>query len=168
MPMDVTFWLPLVKVMHVGALIMWLGPSAGAWLSLMIGRRRYGEPGVASHYLYRGFLQILWLEHLGFLLMLGSGVLLLVIHGMPALGWGWLQLKLLLVLVVVIPLELMDMWFSHRRLPQIFAAREPDAPYTLQEARVLHLYHRRFVPMALPVLLATVAVVMWLAMARPA
>jgi hypothetical protein len=165
--MDMAFWLAVIKVLHIAALVVWLGPSAGTWLALMLARHRFGEPGVETLYLYRGFLQVLWLEHLGLLLMLGTGALLLGAYGLPALEWPWLRLKLLLVVTVIVPLELTDMWFSHRRLPEIFAAREPDAPYTTKEQRILHLYHRRFVPIALPTLLATVATMMWLAVAKP-
>lgn len=166
--MDTAFWLPLIKVLHIGALVVWLGPSAGTWLALMLARRRFDEPGVETHCLYRGFLQVLWLEHLGLLLMLGTGALLLGLYGLPALEWTWLKAKLLLILVVIVPLEIADMWFSHRRLPEIFASREPTAPYTPREQRILHLYHRRFVPIGLPSLLAAVAFMMWLAVAKPA
>jgi hypothetical protein len=166
--MDISFWLPVVKVLHLGALVLWLGPSGGAWLVLMLARRRLGEPGVVTHYMYRGFLQMLWFEHLGLLLMLGSGALLLSMYGLSALGMTWLRLKLLLVLAVIIPIEIADMWFSHRRLPEMFATRRPDAPYTREELRLLTLYHYRFTPIALPLLLATIITIMWLALAKPA
>lgn len=164
--MDVTFWFSAVKVLHLGALVLWLGPSGGAWLVLMLARRQVGEPGVVTHYLYRGFLQMLWFQHLGLLMMLGTGILLLSIYGFDAIGMTWLKLKLALVLGVIIPIEIADMWFSHKRLPGIFSSRRPDAPYTVQERHLLSLYHRRFVPVALPALLATVVAIMWLAVAK--
>lgn len=165
---DVTFWFPIVKVVHLGALVLWLGPSGGAWLVLMLARREIGEPNAVSHNLYLGFLRMLWFEHLGFILMLGSGVLLLSTYGFSAVGMTWLKVKLILVLVVISPIEIADMWFSHKYLPQIFASREPDAPYTEAEQRILHLYHRRFTPIALPLLLTAIVTIMWLAAARPA
>jgi hypothetical protein len=164
---DAAFWLPIVKVIHLGALVLWLGPSGGAWIVLMLARREVGDPSPVAHYLYRGFLRMLWFEHFAFVLMLGSGAVLLTLYGFSAIEMTWLKLKLALVLGIVVPIEIADMWFSHVHLPRIFHARAPDAPYTQAELRILELYHRRFVPFALPLLLATVVVIMWLAVARP-
>jgi hypothetical protein len=166
--MDLAFWLAALKVVHLGALIVWLGPSGGAWLVLVLERRKCGDPSVASHYLYRGFLKLLWIQHAGVLVLLGSGLLLLYLYGFALLEYRWLQLKLLLVLLVILPIELGDIWFSHARLPRLFAARDPSAPYTPQEERALRAYHRYFVPIGLAILLPTVVAIMWLAVARPA
>jgi hypothetical protein len=165
---NVGFWFPVVKVVHLGALVIWLGPSGGAWMVLMLARRKAGEPSLVTHYLYRGFLQMLWLEHLGFFTLLASGIALLAMYGLGALEATWLQLKLAIVIFVILPIEIPDLWYSHRRLPRIFASRRPDAPYTADELRVLDRYHRRFVPVFLPILLIAVVVVMWLAVAKPA
>jgi hypothetical protein len=164
---DASIWFSIVKVIHLGALVFWLGPSGGAWMVLMLARHKAGEPSLVTHYLYRGFFQMLWLEHLGFFTMLASGLVLLGMYGFGAIATTWLELKLALVVLIIVPIELADLWFSHRGLPEIFASRRPDAPYTEREKRLLDLYHRRFVPITLPVLLATVVVVMWLAVAKP-
>jgi hypothetical protein len=164
---DAAFWFPVLKVIHIGALVIWLGPSGGAWMVLMFARRKAGEPSIVTDYFYRGFFQMLWLEHLGFFTLLGSGVILLSLYGFGAIETSWLKYKLLLVFLVVIPIEAADLWFSHRGLPKIFALRRPDAPYTEKEKAVLDLYHRRFVPIALPILLAATVLIMWLAVAKP-
>jgi hypothetical protein len=166
--LDASFWFPVVKVVHIGALVIWLGPSGGAWMVLMLARRRAGEPGLVTDYLYRGFFQMLWLEHLGFFTLLGSGAVLLGMYGFGAVETVWLKYKLLLVALVIVPVEIADLWFSHRGLPKIFASRRFDAPYTEKEQALLDLYHRRFVPVALPILLTAVVAIMWLAAARPA
>lgn len=165
---DATFWFPVVKVLHIGALVLWLGPSGGAWLVLMTERRKSGEPNIVSHHLYAGFLRMLWFQHLGILLMVGSGLMLLAMYGPGLLESTWLRWKLSLIVAVIIPIELSDMWFSHRLLPGVFAKRQPDAPYTQSERRRLNLYHRRFTPIVLPLLLAVVVAIMWLAVAKPA
>ena len=166
--LDASIWFPIVKVIHLGALVIWLGPSGGAWMVLMLARHKAGEPSLVSHYLYRGFFQMLWLEHLGFFALIASGAILLGMYGLGALEATWLKLKLALVLLVIFPIEVPDLWFSHRGLPAIFASRRPDAPYTESEQRLLDSYHRRFVPITLPILLAAVVVIMWLAIAKPA
>ena len=165
---DMGTWFPVVKVIHIGALVIWLGPSGGAWMVLMLARRKAAEPSLVTHYLYRGFFQMLWLEHLGFFTLLASGIALLAMLGHGALQATWLQLKLAIVILVILPIEIPDLWYSHRGLPRIFALRRPDAPYSADEQRVLDSYHRRFVPIFLPILLLAVVVVMWLAIAKPA
>lgn len=165
---DAAIWIPFIKVIHLGALVIWLGPSGGAWMVLMLARRKAGEPSLVTHYLYRGFFKMLWLEHVGFVALLASGIVLLWMYGFDAIGATWLKLKLAIVIAIIVPIEVPDLWFSHRSLPQIFASRVPDAPYTESEKRLLDAYHRRFVPIFLPVLLIAVVVVMWLAIAKPA
>lgn len=165
--LDASIWFPIVKVIHLGALVIWLGPSGGAWMVLMLARHKAGEPSLVTHYLYRGFFQMLWLEHLGFVTMLASGVVLLGMYGLGAMATAWLEFKLAIVVLVIVPIEAADLWFSHRGLPQIFVSRRPDAPYTGSEKRLLDLYHLRFVPIALPVLLTAVVTIMWLAIAKP-
>jgi hypothetical protein len=166
--MDAAFWFPVVKVVHLGALVIWLGPSGGAWMVLMLARREVAEPSLVTHYLYRGFFQMLWLEHVGFFALLASGVALLAMYGFGAVEATWLKLKLAIVMLVILPIEIPDLWFSHRGLPRIFASRRPESPYTENEKRILDSYHRRFVPFLLPILLIAVVVIMWLAVAKPA
>ncbi|MEJ2181750.1 MAG: hypothetical protein P8Y28_15320, partial [Gammaproteobacteria bacterium] len=94
---EVTFWFPLLKLAHIGGLILWLGPSGGAWLLVQLAKRRMDQQGNEFHALYQDFLKFFWLEHLGLFLLLGSGVLLLSIHGYPVLNLLWLKWKIGLV-----------------------------------------------------------------------
>jgi hypothetical protein len=164
---DLGAWFPVVKVVHLGALVLWLGPSGGVWLALMIERRRTGEPNVISHHLYLAFLRTLWFQHLGVVLMLGTGVLLLSMYGTAALGLSWVKWKIGLIAAVIVPIELSDFWFSHKMLPGIFDNRVPDSPYTAAELRQLRVYHRWYTPSVLPLLLIAVILIMWLAVAKP-
>jgi hypothetical protein len=71
-----------------------------------------------------------------------------------------------LVLCVIVPIEVLDIWFGHVRLPRWFssdtAGRERKG-----ESDAYKAYERIFVPVSLPVLLTTVVVILWLAVARP-
>ncbi|MEA3276137.1 MAG: hypothetical protein U9Q81_12775 [Pseudomonadota bacterium] len=164
--MDVAFWFPLIKLLHLGGLILWLGPSGGAWLLIQLAKRRLGQHSVECEALYRDFLRFFWVEHFGLLLLMGSGVLLLSMYGFGALDWAWVRWKLALVLLVIVPIEIGDMWFGHLRLPRLFSSRGRDSG--LRESKnSLDLYERRFVPLTLPPLLLTVVVIMWLATAKP-
>ncbi|MEJ2382399.1 MAG: DUF2269 family protein [Gammaproteobacteria bacterium] len=164
--MELTLWLPLLKLAHIGGLILWLGPSGGAWLLLQRAKRRLDPSTPEYQALYRDFLPFFWVEHLGLLMLLGSGVLLVIVYGHPALEWTWLRLKLALVLCVIVPIEVVDIWFGHVRLPRWFSRRESTVvrkePYDAYEA-----YERKFVPVSLPILLVAIVLVLWLAVAKP-
>jgi hypothetical protein len=164
--MDVTFWFPLIKLLHLGGLILWLGPSGGAWLLVQLSKRRLDQQSIEYNELYRDFTKFFWVQHLGLFLLLGSGVLLLSMYGNTALSWTWIQLKIALVLCVLLPIELMDMWFGHIRLPRQFSSQGRNTDSRKKMSSV-ELYERRFVPISLPILLVTVVVVMWLAIAKP-
>ena len=164
--MDVTFWFPFVKLLHIGGLILWLGPSGGAWLLIQLSKRRLDQQSIEYNELYRDFLKFFWVQHLGLLLLLGSGVLLLSMYGHTALDWTWVQLKIVLVLCILLPIEVMDIWFGHVRLPSQFSSRDQHID-SRKKMKPLELYERRFVPISLPILLTTVVVIMWLAIAKP-
>lgn len=164
--MDVTFWLPLLKLVHLGGLILWLGPSGGAWLLLQKAKKRLNPNEPEYLALYRDFLPFFWVEHFGLLLLLGSGVLLLSVYGHVALDWNWLKIKLALVICVIVPIEIIDIWFGHVRLPRWFSGVEPDHGENSTD-NAYTSYEKRFVPVSLPIMLVTVVVIMWLALAKP-
>jgi hypothetical protein len=164
--MDVTFWFPLLKLLHIGGLILWLGPSGGAWLLVQLSKRRLDQQSIEYKELYRDFLNFFWVQHLGLFLLLGSGVLLLSMYGYAALDWTWIQFKIALVLFVVLPIEAMDIWFGHRKLPRQFSSQNRKID-SIKKMTPLELYEHRFVPVSLPILLVTVIVIMWLAIAKP-
>jgi len=156
--------LSLLKLVHIGALVFWIGPALGAWWMLQVANHRFGEPGMVSQHLYRAFLRALWVEHIAFAALLLSGASLAWLHGW--FGAPWLQLKLLLVCAVVVPLEVFDIWFGHVRLPALFHHRHPSRPYSAQEARLLSLYHGRLTRIALWVMPVAVTLIIWLAVSK--
>jgi hypothetical protein len=116
--------------------------------------------------LYRDFVKFFWIEHFGLLLLLVSGVFLVVIRDFSMFDASWFQLKIALILFVLLPIEAVDIWFGHVRLPRVFSLPDQE-PYNQPQVDSLKLYEQRFAPIALPILLATVAIVMWLAIAKP-
>jgi len=164
--MDVSFWLPIAKFLHLGGLILWLGPSGGAWLLLQLAKRRLDPQGAEYQSLYRDFLPFFWVEHFGLAMLLGSGIFLLSLYGFPALEWTWLRAKLMLVLFVIVPIEILDIWFGHIRLPRWFSS---DRSSTDEKtgSDVYKAYERKFVPISLPILLIAVVLILWLVSARP-
>jgi hypothetical protein len=164
--MDVTFWLSVAKLIHLCGLILWLGPSGGAWLLLQLVKRRLDPQSAEYQALYRDFLPFFWVEHFGLIMLLGSGVWLLSLYGLPALDWTWLRIKLVLVLCVIVPIEIIDIWFGHVRLPRWFSSGRVGTGVK-GELDAYEAYERRFVPVSLPLLLTAVVVILWLAVARP-
>ena len=51
-----------LKILHLGSLIFWLGPSLGAWFVLLATRKYLGEITPASHLAYRIFIKLLVLS----------------------------------------------------------------------------------------------------------
>ena len=154
-----------LKLTHLAALILWLGPGIGAWWMLRRALFRFDDPSMVSHFLYRAFLRLMWLEHIALAALLGSGATLaLLTHAHES---DWLRYKLLLVALVVLPLEIIDIWFSHVRLPAIICGRHPSQPYAAAEIQTLRTYHNRFTPAAVLLLPVTIVVIMWLAIGKP-
>lgn len=164
--MENNFWLPFIKLLHISGLILWLGPSGGAWLLVQLSKRRLQQDSREFNALYRDFVKFFWIEHFGLLLLLLSGILLVMIEDFTVLGAAWIQIKLVLIVFVLLPIEALDIWFGHVRLPGVFAP--PDRNNTVNRTRrdVLRSYEQRFAPIALPILLVTVVVIMWLAIAK--
>lgn len=156
---------PFLKLLHLASLIFWLGPSLGAWWMLRLGNRQFGEPGLASQYLYLVFFKLVQLEHIAFASLLGSGIgMACISHG---LAQHWLLVKLSLLITIVLPIELIDIWFGNIQLPRLFNQRHPVRPYSTQERQILRRYHQRLVPVALLLLPPTLVLMFWLAISKP-
>ena len=153
-----------LKILHLGALVFWLGPSLGAWFVLLATRKYLGEITPAAHLAYRIFIKLLILEHIAFTALIGSGL------SMAYLVFGfdqpWLQWKLLIILLFVLPLEILDIWYGNIKLPQIFA-RFNEAGYDPTQTRTLHIYHVYVTRAAIAIIPASVLAIMWLVIAKP-
>ena len=153
-----------LKILHIGSLVFWLGPSLGAWFILMAMRKQLGEIKPATHLAYRIFIKMLILEHVAFVALIVSGI------GMAILVFGfnqpWLQWKLLIILLLIIPLEILDIWYGNIKLPQIFS-RLNEAGYDTKQTRTLHIYHAYVTRIAIAVIPVSVLAIMWLVIAKP-
>lgn len=157
--------IPLLKTVHIGMLILWTGPTFGAWL-MLVGIYGIALPEQVRMQMQRVFFRLMWLEHLALAGLLLTGTALALSYGYTAAAPLWLHYKLILVLLVVLPLEAADVWLGHFRLPRVLARAVVDAQ-TQEAQRLLHLYHHRFTPLALAVLPPALLGIMWLAVAKP-
>lgn len=155
----------ILKILHLGALILWVGPGLGAWIMMLVINQRFGEPSRVSHLTYLLFLRLMWLEHIALVVLLTSGALLAWQTGQFTAAW--LQMKFFIICLLLLPLEAVDIWFVHLRLPRLFDRREVNTPYSRSEYRLLQLYHQRFTPVALITLPLAVLSIMYLAIGKP-
>lgn len=153
-----------LKILHIGSLVFWLGPSLGAWFILMAMRKQLGEITPATHLAYHVFIKMLILEHVAFVALIASGI------GMAILIFGfnqpWLQWKLVIILLLIIPLEILDIWYGNIKLPQIFS-RLNEAGYDTKQTRTLHIYHAYVTRIAIAIIPISVLAIMWLVIAKP-
>jgi len=153
-----------LKLVHIGALIFWLGPSLGAWFVLLAMRKQQGEFTPATHLVYRIFIKMLILEHIAFVVLLATGIGMIAClydHAAP-----WLQWKLLIVFAVIVPLEIADIWYGNIKLPQIFSTFNQHG-YDEQHSKILFTYHRYVTGAAIVIIPLSVLAIMWLVIAKP-
>ncbi len=165
--MNAGIWLPALKLIHLGALVLWLGPALGAWWLLMSANRQFGDPSPMSQHLYKTFLKIVWLEHIALGVLLLSGFLYASLAEFSLSEIAWLKYKLIVIALFVLPLEAADIWFSHVKLQRLFSKHDPLQPYTQETAALLGFYHGIFTRAALVILPPAVIAIMWLAIAKP-
>jgi hypothetical protein len=115
----------LLRLVHDGALIVWIGALLIAQVRLVRARRRGGKDAEAD--VRRRLGSLYAAEHLALGVALGSGALLMWSHGWRVGHPRWLGVKLGLVAFVVVPLEGMHAWVNHVWIPRALRARPPSA-----------------------------------------
>ena len=154
----------LLKLIHLGAFVFWLGPPLGAWLAFKIVERSATENHPLVAKVNRLFFFTVTLEHIAFLALLISGFTLAIKYQL--LDAPWLNQKLHIVLFAVLPLELIDIvlgnWLAKRASNNYFSG----VALTPLEHRILQLYHGAFTKAALVTIPVTVVLIMVLAIGK--
>jgi len=154
----------LLKLLHLGSLVMWLGPALGSWLVLRYMQQQQGELSPATALVYKVFFLTITLEHLAFCTLLVTGAWM-------ALGYGWLDMpwlqnKLLLLGLLIVPLELVDIWLGNWKVNKLVSRRSAGLELSAREQALVRFYHQGFTWFAIAVLPPTVLVMMWLAVSK--
>ena len=151
----------ILKLVHIGALIFWLGPALGAWLVLQAIKNENIGPVTAK--VDHVFFLMVTLEHVAFIVLLLTGFSMAFLA-----GWftsPWLQQKLLVVGLVIVPLEIVDIFLGNW-----LAAKASKSVHlgiaSAQQRRWLALYHGPFTKLALLTIPVSVVIVMYLAVSK--
>ena len=155
-----------LKVIHLGSLVLWLGPALGSWLVLRYMQQHEGELWPATGKVYRVFFWTLTLEHVALVTLLLSGASMAFMFGF--ISMPWLQQKLWLVLLIIVPLEIVDIWLGNWKVKRLIAARSAGTALTARQQALVQFYHKGFTNLALITLPVTVLLIMWLAVSKQA
>ncbi|GAA0342938.1 hypothetical protein GCM10009092_04460 [Bowmanella denitrificans] len=155
---------PLLKLLHIGALIFWLGPALGAWLVLKAVDKIADLSNPIAAKVSKVFFFTIVIEHVAFAVLLASGFTLAFQYGF--IHTDWLQQKLYIVLLIIVPLEVVDIllgnWLTAQASKKLYAGQ----PMTKWDQRWIDVYHGPFTKIALLVIPISVLMVMYLAVGK--
>ena len=90
------------KFIHLAGLVLWLGPSTGAYMLIIFARA--GEQSSIELWLLEEYLKLIYLELFGFVLLIISGTTMRL-SSPPLAHAYWLRLKLFIVFLFFVPVE---------------------------------------------------------------
>ncbi len=154
----------VLKLIHLGALVFWLGPALGSWLVLRYSQKKTGELSETTSLVYKVFFFTLTLEHIAFVTLLSTGFLMAYTYHLFSLEW--LQYKLAIVLLVIIPLEIIDIWLGNWKVQKLVEKRSSGNTLTGREEGYIQFYHRTFTTIALITIPTSVMAIMWFAITK--
>lgn len=153
-----------VKVVHLLALIFWIGPALGSWLVLRYSQASEGEEAKTTQLVYKVFFYTIMLEHVALLVLLLSGAWMALSYELWKLEW--LQQKLWIIAVVIVPLELLDIWLGNWKIRRLIEKRNLTGVLDVTEQWFVNFYNTTFIYIALAVLPVMTFAIMWLAVAK--
>jgi uncharacterized membrane protein len=154
----------LIKLVHLGALVLWLGPAFGAWLILRAVENNETGINAVTAKVSRVFFLIIALEHVAFGVLLATGLILGFHYGWA--GTDWFKQKLFIVLVLIVPLELVDIALGNWLAANAAKKRYAGQPLQRLDRLALDVYHGVFTKIALVIIPLSVMTVMFLAISK--
>ena len=144
------------KLFHLAGLVLWLGPSTGGYLLILLARSD-GGPAIEL-WLMREYLHLIHIETLGLFMLLASGATMRRAQRGLARE-RWLKVKLVIVFLVFIPLEAAQLVIYYMVVKRAFLTG-----VLIDEAFELYW---KFSLFAAVVLAVTIPPVFYLAVFRP-
>tara|TARA_B100002049_G_C16005884_1_gene343628 strand:- start:128 stop:610 length:483 start_codon:yes stop_codon:yes gene_type:complete len=152
----------LIKVFHIGALILWLGPAFGAWLVFKAVESESISNVTAK--INRMFFAMITLEHLAFVALLISGFSMAF-----QANWfssPWLHQKLFILALVIVPLEIIDIALGNWLAMKASAKKYSGYKLTFRQEKWIRIYHGPFTKLALATMPISVFGVIYLAVSK--
>lgn len=150
----------MLKLVHVVAVVLWIGPPIAAYW--MLARAHRSHDPARAQLLERETELILRLEHAAFVALLASGVGMVLVVGPGALQWPWLRMKLVAVAAIVL-FELLDVWIEHGVARRVFAAEDPRLH---PEWRTMVARRKLLAIAAIPIVVVAVPAALWFAVVK--
>lgn len=154
----------ITKLIHIGALVLWLGPALGAWIVLKAVEKEEVSPITAK--VNRAFFAMITLEHVAFFVLLASGLYMATIGGWLQAESPWLIQKLWVIGLIIIPLEVVDIVLGNWLAAQATKTKYAGMRISQRQQRWLEIYHGPFTKLAIVVIPLSVLWVMFLAISK--
>lgn len=110
----------LFKLIHIAAIAMWLGPSAGGYFMIIVSHLNK-EPNMEM-WLRREYLALIYAESASFIVLVLSGLGMIWSTKGALLKQWWLRAKLSIVLVAILPLVILQFYIYERIVKRAFTA----------------------------------------------
>lgn len=154
----------ILKLFHIGALILWLGPALGAWLVFKAVEKEEISP--VTEKVNRVFFAMITIEHIAFVVLLATGFMMAMTAGWFSAGMSgapWLSQKLMVIGLIIIPLEIVDLvlgnWLALKASNSMYSGEAINQ----KQKRWLEIYHGPFTKLAIALIPISVLLVMYLA-----
>lgn len=152
--------LELLKIIHLVAIVFWIGPGFGAyWILFRMSRRLGGED---LRYLEKYFEQSIRIEHFFFVIVLLSGVGMVSIMGWDMIELPWLRTKLYLIGGVLL-VEIIDIWLAHFLFRKLIRSRKAPEEASWEQAFKIR---RVFYGISLPLMIVLTLGIFYLAVVK--
>jgi uncharacterized membrane protein len=150
----------LLKLFHLVAVIMWIGPPLGAYLLLFKAHAEKDEARIL--WMERATERVLGIEHVAFVVMVGTGLAMIWASDGVLLAMPWL-VKKLWVFGGIVLFEMYDIWLAHVVTARALASGAPlDGP---EWARIKRL-RLPLIAMSLVVGLGLIPAILYFAVAK--
>ena len=154
----------ILKLIHIGAFVFWLGPPLGAWLVFKAVEKDTDINKAVVAKVSKVFFWTVLLEHIAFFALLVTGSTLAYHYNW--FGSEWLTQKLYIIFLIIVPLEIIDIiwgnWLASKASRDLYSGKILK-PWQQQ---ALNLYHGLFTKFALIIIPVTVLMVMYLAIGK--
>lgn len=111
----------LFKLIHITAIAIWLGPSAGGYFMIIVSRLNK-EPNMEM-WLRKEYLGLIYVETASFLILVLTGIGMIYSTRWMILKERWLRIKLSIVLVAILPVVFLQFYIYEAIVKKAFISR---------------------------------------------